>query len=316
MDNRFMHSLGLSLPLAAMLLAILSVSNGCSINKLAINKLAHALSSGGTSFASDDDPELVRAAVPFSLKLMESLLAETPDHPELLLALTSGFTQFAYAFVQQEADFLEATDFSRAESMRTRAGKLYLRARDYGLRGLELSNPGFSTKLRIRPMETVNSAGPKDLPLLYWTAAAWGSAIGVSKSNPHLIAEQVLVEALIDRALAIDETFDRGAIHSFLISYEMARQGAEGTADDRAKVHFQQAVALSHGLLASPFVAYAESVMVQTQDFKQFTALLEKALAIDPNLLPESRLVNLVFQERAKWLLNHADELFLISDVR
>ena len=37
-----------------------------------------ALAGTGSTFASDDDPELVGEAVPFGLKTMESLLAESP----------------------------------------------------------------------------------------------------------------------------------------------------------------------------------------------------------------------------------------------
>lgn len=80
------------------------LSAGCSVRSMAVNKLGDALSGGGTAFATDNDPELVKAATPFSLKLMESLLSESPDHRGLLLAAASGFTQYAYAFVQQDAD--------------------------------------------------------------------------------------------------------------------------------------------------------------------------------------------------------------------
>ena len=77
---------------------------GCSIRRYALHKLGDALSQSGTSFARDDDPDLIKDAAPFSLKLMESLLAETPQHTGLLLSAASGFTQYAYAFVQQDAD--------------------------------------------------------------------------------------------------------------------------------------------------------------------------------------------------------------------
>src|SRR5436190_14859686 len=102
---------------------------------MAVNKLGDALAAGGTTFASDDDPELVKAAVPFSLKLMESLLEENPHHKGLLFATASGFTQYAYAFVQQEADESEDTDVKAASELKARARRLYLRARNYGLRG-------------------------------------------------------------------------------------------------------------------------------------------------------------------------------------
>src|SRR6266542_3898505 len=110
---------------------------GCSIKKMAVNKLGDALAAGGTTFASDDDPELIRAAVPFSLKLMESLLSENPRHQALLSATASGFAQYAYAFVQQDAEELEDKDLAAAEDMKARARRLYVRARNYGLGALE-----------------------------------------------------------------------------------------------------------------------------------------------------------------------------------
>src|SRR5262249_31525327 len=109
--------------------------SGCSFKKAAANKLGDALSSSGTTFSSDDDLELIRAAVPFSLKLMESVLSQTPHHQGLLFATASGFAQYAYAFVQLDADELEDKDFAAANALRGRAGRLYLRARNYGLRG-------------------------------------------------------------------------------------------------------------------------------------------------------------------------------------
>jgi hypothetical protein len=72
--------------------ALAWMTTGCSIKRVAVNQLGHALAAGGTTFSSDDDPELIRAAAPFSLKLMESLLAESPRHAQLLTATASGFT--------------------------------------------------------------------------------------------------------------------------------------------------------------------------------------------------------------------------------
>src|SRR5262245_31911097 len=98
-----------------LVLPLAGLMAGCSIKQLAVNKLGDALAGGGTTFASDNDPELVRAAVPFSLKLIESLLAESPRHRGLLLAACSGFTQFSYAFVNQDADEMEETDLRSEE---------------------------------------------------------------------------------------------------------------------------------------------------------------------------------------------------------
>lgn len=284
---------------------------GCSFRKMAVSKVGGVLSSGGSTFSSDDDPELVRAAVPFSLKLMEGLLAEVPDHQGLLLATASGFTQYGYAFVQLDADELESKDVDGADAMRQRARKLYLRARNYGLRGLNERHRGFEAELRKNPKTAVARLTKKDVPLVYWTAMSWAAAISVLKDNPDLIADLGIVEALMDRALQLDESFDHGALHGFFITYEMTRKGAAGDPASRSKQHFDRAVELSQGKQAGPYVSYAEAVMVQTQNKKQFEELLKAALAIDPDAHPSTRLFNLIMQKRARWLLARTDELFL-----
>ena len=99
----------------------------CSIRKTAVNKLGDALAETGSTFASDDDPELVGEAIPFGLKTMESLLAESPRHEGLLLAACSGFVQYSYGWVQLEADYIEEDSLAEATHQRDRARRLYLR---------------------------------------------------------------------------------------------------------------------------------------------------------------------------------------------
>jgi predicted anti-sigma-YlaC factor YlaD len=227
------------------------------------------------------------------------------------LASTSGFAQYAFAFVQQDADELEDKDFSAAAALRARARRLYLRARQYGLRGLSVRHPGFEQVLTHDSKPALAVTGRKDVPLLYWTALSWAAAISVSKDNPELIADQPKVEALIDRALELDEAFDYGAIHTFLITYEIRSRWMEGDPEARSRKHFERALELSGGQMASPFVSLAESISVQRQDQAEFKTMLNRALAINPDAKPEFRLANLIMQRRARWLLDRTDDLFL-----
>jgi len=293
---------------AAAVLAVLLLP-GCSVRQLAVREIGSAVAGGGDTFASDDDPELVKAAAPFSLKLMESLLAQDPGNDALLLAAARGFTEYTYAFVQPEADAQEATDFAAAQAARARAKRLYLRARDYGLRGLSVRHPGFAAALAAHPAQAAAGAVKNDVPLLYWTAAAWGAAIAVAKDDPALVADLPKIEAMIERAVALDEAWDHGALHAFLISYETVRAGRD--AADRSRREFERAVALSGGRLAAPYVSFAEAVPLQRQQPAEFRRLLEQALAIDPDADPPDRLANLVAQRRARWLLSRMDDLFL-----
>lgn len=298
---------------AVLMTAAVTLSiTGCSIKQMAVRRMGDALASSSRStFASDDDPELVGDALPFALKLMESLLARVPDHRGLLLAASSGFTQYSYVWVQQPAEELELQDVEKARVIRLRARQLYLRARDYGLRGLELKHSGFEAALRGNPKKAVHVTTKSDVPLLYWTAASWGSAISVSKDDPALVADQPIVEALIDRSLQLNPDFDQGAIHGLLINYEAARQGVKGDFAVRSRQHFSRQVELTGGNLASPFVALAETVSVSKQNRAEFESLLKRALAINPDVKPEWRLSNIVMQRRARWLLSRSDDLFL-----
>src|SRR6516225_6700791 len=139
-------------------LAGLLAMSGCSVKKFAINKLGDSLANSGTTFASDNDPEFVGQAVPFSLKLIEGLLAQSPKHRGLLFAAASGFTQYSYVYVQQPSEELESEDLATSRGLSTRARNLYLRARDFGLHGLDAGHPGFSAMLREDPSRATRTA--------------------------------------------------------------------------------------------------------------------------------------------------------------
>jgi predicted anti-sigma-YlaC factor YlaD len=62
---------------------------------------------------------------------------------------------------------------------------------------------------------------------------------------------------------------------------------------------------------AGLYIAYAEAVALPAQNKAEFRGMLEKALAVNPDLVPRDRLANLISQRRARWLLDRADELFL-----
>jgi len=296
--------------LAPAVVAALLFGTGCSVKKFAIRKLADSLSEAGTTYASDNDPELIRGALPFSLKLIESLLAQSPDHRGLLLSAASSFTQYSWAFVQEDADEAEDRDVREAEVLRQRARRLYLRARDYGLRGLELDHPGFAKALRENAASAVKDARAEDVPFLYWTGASWGAVISLSKDDPDLLADLPLVEALLRRGLELEEGYDYGALHEFMITFEGSRSDTMGGSAAKARQHFDRAMELSGGDRAAPLVDLAESVSVRNQDRAEFESLLRRAIALDPDAKTEWRLANLVMQRRAKWLLGRADLLF------
>ena len=174
-----------------------------------------------------------------------------------------------------------------------------------------MKHPDFEKLLRASPAAAVRVTTKADVHLLYWTAVSWAAGISLSKDNPDAIADLPLAAALMDRALALDSGFDHGAIHSFLITFELARPGAGPDAVAKARQHFARAVELSGGNQAGPYVSLAESVALQQQNAAEFKALLDQALAVKVDARPEWRLVNTLMQRRAAWLLGRIDDLIL-----
>ena len=157
--------------------------------------------------------------------------------------------------------------------------------------------------LSADPVRTAALAGPQEISLLYWTAAAWSLAVAHSPDDPAMLADLPRCEALMRRALALDEGYDAGAIHEYFIAFEGARPAAMGGSMEKARRHFERAMELSGGRKVSPLVTYAETVSVRTQDQKEFLELLDRALSFDARgTAPEFRMANLVAQRRARWL--------------
>ncbi len=283
----------------------------CSIRGLAVRALGSSLAEAGSVFASDEDPELVRAAVPFALKTMEALLEEQPENRDLLLAACRGFVQYAYAFVETDGMLLEPTDYRGAQRLFDRAAKLYLRGRDYCLRAMEVEAPGIGEELAREPVAALASFSVEDVPLLFWTGAAWGAAISRSGFDPELTVDLPAVRALMERVLELDEAWDSGAAHGVMIALE-AVPAEMGGSPERARANFARALELNGGRRAGTYVTLATTVAAgKEQDWREFEELLEKALAVDPDAEPSARVENLIAQRRARFLLDHIADYFV-----
>jgi predicted anti-sigma-YlaC factor YlaD len=123
-----------------------------------------------------------------------------------------------------------------------------------------------------------------------------------------MLARLPEVEALVDRALELDEDWEEGTLHTFKVIYAGAAVSRDVDAIQR---HYERAAALSKGRSAGLYVAYAEAVALPDQDKAGFRTLVERALAVDPDLQPRDRLETLLAQRRARWLLDRIDALIL-----
>jgi len=311
------HNYFMAAPKSAILIIItisLTFMNSCSINKWAVNRVADMLSSGGgTVFSGDDDPELIADALPFALKLYESLLQSTPDNSELLLATGRTFIMYANAFVDTPAAMLPLEEFEQRKKMKMRSKRLYLRGRDYILKALAIRHEQFSSFMLPGAAETVLvTMEIDDVPYLYWAAAGWMAAFSADPFDMRLALSRSKALALMERAFELDEAFQKDAIHEFFISYYGTLPASLGGSKEKALFHFNRALELSGGLNSGPYVALAGSIAVNEQNVEDFINLLNKALEIDPDSNPENRLANILNMRKAGWMLNHIEDYFLL----
>ncbi len=275
---------------------------------MGMNRMADALTSTAAAFTRDNDPEFVRQAAPSTLKMVEMLLDTSPTHNGLLMAGCGGFTQYAYAFLQSDADAADPAS-ATAKDLKARAAAMYDRARGYCLRALEAPHRGVSQQLQKDPKTALASMTKADVPALYWTGVAWGGALALADNQLARVGELVTVRALFARALQLDDTWEAGAIHEAMIAVEGVPLLLGGS-PARAREHFERAVQLSGGTSAFAYLTMATSVAQPARDRKQFESLLRQALAVDPSARPTLRLANLIAQRRARGLLGQIDRLF------
>lgn len=298
------------------LVALLSLSS-CSLEKLAMKKVAGMLSGSSSAdvFSSDNDPDLVGDALPFAIKLYESLLSSLPDHAGLRLRTGSLYIMYANAFVQTPADMTPRREGELKEYLLARAKNLYLRGRDILFMALEKKNPLIRSQLKERKYKEAMAPFKKeDVSLLYWTAVGWVAAFSVNPFDMTLGQTLPQTAAMMVRVAELDPGFNQGALDVFYVNYYGSLPNYMGGDAGKAREHFAKAQAIAGTKDTSALMALATTVSVKEQNAAEFKKLLRQVLEFDPDKSPENRLVNILNQRKARWLLDHIDDFFVETE--
>ena len=302
-------------------LAVVLFVSSCSLNKLVMNKVSDTLTSGGTNtvFMGDNDPRLVGDAMPFAIKMYESLLDQNPDHQGLIVTTGSLFIMYANAFVQGPAEMLPLSQYEKKRVELERAKNLYLRGVTILERGINNKYPGLIGNWGPEEFQKftgdLSKMKKEDITLYYWYAAGTLSAYALNVFDISLGLRVPQIVEMISRAYELDSGYNSGALDElFFIVYSALPDGMGGDIE-KALVHYQKALEKSGGKTAGPYVSYAQSIAVKNQDYDDFKNSLEKALAIDANADRNNTLVTILNQEKARYLLEKAPELFVDLEI-
>ncbi len=285
---------------AAFLLSFQSWSCGI-FQAIAVKSTTGILDKGMEAVFEESDLGLAEQAIASDLKLLEALHKSDPGNDHLLLMLTQGYTGYALGFVEDDS----ANGIERAKMF-------YARARDYGLEVLR-KNKAFNVAFDENPAaftKSLESFSDDDVPIIFWTANAWGNLINLSLDDPAVLVDLYKVNAMMEFVLHHDEQYYFGSAHLYFGMILATTPKVLGGNPEKAKEHFERCLEISKNKFLLAYVYYARSYAVQVQNQQLFESLLKKVEDAPIDILPEQRLVNAVAKKKARLLLAQESELF------
>src|SRR5271157_3655655 len=273
------------------------VAQGCTIQSLALRSVDSMFDNTVSALMREGDLQFAESAITGDLKLLEGVVESDPTNVKYLQLACMGYASYALAFAEDDP---------------ARALLFYSRAQAYGVRGLQLR--GIPKAAFAADEATMRAALTKlqkgDVPLVFWTANAWGSAISFQPNEPDAIAGIPTANALMNWVKEQEPDFFYGGPFLYFGVYYGSYPPALGGRPDLAKENFDSALASGKGRFLMTDVLYARTYAVETQDRTLFEKLLTRVADAPTDLLPEQGLANAVAQKRARQLLARAEELF------
>ena len=275
----------------ALLLSFAGILSGCTnvLGSIASDTLSAAI-------LDQDDPELVASGAPAYLLLVDGMISRSPDNEALLAAGAQLFALYG----------------SRFEPDDERVVRLTAKARGYGERAICLAHEPACTWEGLDYDEFVSqlaSMNARKIDYLYSYAISWLSYLDATSEDWTAVAELPWVEAALERALALDESYEQGSLHAYLGILNALRPPALGGRPEVAQRHFERAIELSAGRDLSVKVEYARRYarMMFEQDLHD--RLLTEVLAA-PAEAPGLTLFNVLAKQEAEQLLATSREYF------
>jgi tetratricopeptide (TPR) repeat protein len=287
-----------TLPILATLLAVSMLLGGCSTGQIVARGAAPLIDYGVTAMNRETDLELARASIPANIKMIEALLLADPGNASYRVQAAMGIYGYAMAFVE--------------DGDPARAAKLYRRALDHALAALEHAGMSQTTLLgdTTALQQSLAKLDARAVPTLFWTAATWGKWIELQLDDPARLAELPRVEALMQRVLALDETYYHAGAHVFFGAYYGGRAPMFGGDFARSAQHFDRAATLNQNQLQMVEVYRARYLLRQMGEREAFHATLSRVVDAPAGADADLNLANALAKRQATELLTQEESLF------
>ena len=267
--------------------------SGCSkVISSATSGMAEDLSA---AIQDQDDPELVREAVPAFLLLLDAMVRSSPDSPATLGAAAELYAVYGTAFIADPA----------------RAKVLTRRGRNYGLRALCADDDATCAIETLAFDEYSAVIGKLDADVadsLYSYSMASLAYIRAHSADFGALTDLPKIEFALKQLLAV-ESSDAATINMYLGILNTLRPPALGGQPEVGRAYFETAIDLSGDKDLSVKVEYARGYARLLYDRELHDRLLNEVLEGQINQAGYT-LVNSLAQQQARDLLASADEYF------
>lgn len=268
--------------------------SGCSL--IVSNVSAGMADDLSSAILNQDDPELVREALPAYLLLMDSMVMSGPDNPATLAAAAQLYAAYGAAMVED----------------RDRAKVLTRRARSYGSRALcaadsracDLDGLNFDDYVDV--IESVRS---KDVEALYSYSLANLAWIRANSDDYKALAGLPKIEVALEQVMQLKPGDLAASTCMYLGILNTLRPAALGGDPEAGREWFEKGIELSGGKDLSIKVEFARGYARLMYDRELHDRLLNEVLAAEVEQ-PGLTLFNLLAQDEAVLLLASADDYF------
>lgn len=276
------------------ILLLMSLLTGCaSLISSATTRMADNIS---LAILNQDDPATVRDGAPAYLLMIDGLIEGDPGNTRLLLTGSRLYGSYTSAFIEDE---------TRAQRL---AGKSLLYAR----RALcqENSEVCAASDGKLDQFgKALATTGKSGLATLYGYGVAWASWVQVNAEDWNAVADLSKVEALFERCIVLDETYDGGGAHVYLGVIKSLLPAAVGGKPELARQHFERALEISAGQNLMIKVLMAKHYARNVFDQELHDRLLTSVEAAEADYSGYT-LINSLAKLEADQLLAESEEFF------
>jgi len=245
---------------------------------------------------NNNDLATVEAGAPAYLLMVDSFLYREPDNESLLRGASNIYTSYTTVFVKDKA----------------RAKKLTEKALSYALRAICVRRPqtcGFRDINFQEFKSPLMSLEKKDVPDLFTLGSAWATWIQMHREDWNAVAEISRVEAIMQRVVELDESYQDGQAHLYLGVLATFIPPALGGKPDVGQKHFERALEISKDKNLMVKVLYAQHYARLVFDRELHDRLLNEVLEAKTDV-PGYTLSNTLAKKQARELLESGKDYF------